>query len=295
MRTAAGAAVVGLLVGALGGVSPAGADQEPPSPACSKLGVIGDSLTVGSASALAPALTTLGIHDFAIDAERGRHIRGNASKSGVRALRALRSAGYSPDCFVVALGTNDIGFSGDSSRYQTWVEEMLTEIGDLPVLWVNVARSKPLGRALAFNAVLVAMRVLHPKLRVGDWAAVAAPHPEWLGIDGIHLRLIGYAARAEWLASQILTQLFVVVPPDIVPECRVTTRLRQGVSSDEVVCLERRLEQLGWLMPGGPNRKFDLSTYRAVARFQRRHWLAPNGNVGSATALALGLAPESPS
>ena len=293
MRAASYAAGVAVVVGALTWGSPAVADQEPPAPKCTKLGVIGDSLTVGSAPVLAPRLTTIGIHDFAIDAERGRHIRANALKSGVRALRALRKTGYSPDCFVVALGTNDIGLSGDTLRYQTWVEEMLAEIGDMPVLWVNVARAKPVGRALAFHQVLVAMRVVHPKLVVGDWAAVAAPHPEWLGIDGIHLRQVGYVARAEWLAVEILARLFEVAPPNIVPDCRITTRLRQRISSDEVVCLEMRLEQLGWPMPGGPDRRFDLSTYRAVARFQRRHWLAPNGTVGPSTALALGLSPAS--
>ena len=82
--------------------SPGPALADDPVAQCTKLAVIGDSLTYGSATTSAAALMARGIYDFAIDAERGRMIRATAQKSGVRALRDLRKKGYTPDCFVVA-------------------------------------------------------------------------------------------------------------------------------------------------------------------------------------------------
>jgi lysophospholipase L1-like esterase len=280
---------VAALLPAIAVAAPAGADD--PTPQCTKLAVIGDSLTYGSAKLLTAELTSRAITDFAVDAERGRMIRSKALKSGVRALQELRKKGYTPDCFVVALGTNDIGLTGDQDKFKTWIDEMMTEIGDHPVLWVNVARPKPTGRAIWFNAVLGERQTHWPNLLIGDWSAVLAPHPEWIAFDKIHLKKAGYAARATWLASEVLNRLYIAAPTLDLPDCSIAHRLHQGSKGPEVTCLETRLEQLGFPMPGGPDEKFDKVTYQAVARFQKWHWLPPNGATGPATVDALGLTP----
>jgi len=207
----------------------------------------------------------------------------------VRALRALRVKGFEPDCAVVALGTNDVMISADPNRYTAWIGEMLDELGEIPVLWVNVAFQKQVARARAFNEVLVAMQATRPRLAVADWFTAAEPHPEWLGPDRLHLRRAGYQYRGTWLASLILDELYGVAPVDDAPDCTITVRLRLGTMHDDVVCLETRLEQFGFEVAGGPDRRFDVTTYRAVARFQSRHWMAPNGIVGPGTVVALGL------
>jgi len=233
-------------------------------------------------------LRAVGLIDFAIDGERGRHIRATPKLSGIMALRALRSRGYQPDCFVIALGTNDVFVSGNAATYRIWIEAMLNEIGDHPVLWVDIVNGKKVAAAATFNSTLRDVAATHPQLVIGEWASFAALHPEWTGRDKIHLKPAGYLGRASWLTEQVVQELYHGTVPALGATCPVPVTVRLGQTNDSVLCLETRLTQLGFDV-GTPDRRFNLATARAVAKFQRWHWRPPSGRADALTRQLLGL------
>jgi hypothetical protein len=272
---------------------PAPAEQ-PAAPTCTKLGVIGDSLIVGAMRTLLVDLRAAGLVDFAVTAERGRWIAPPVVKNGVKALALLRKQGYRPDCFVVALGTNEMYFLGDPVKLRARIETMLALLGDVPTLWVNVHHGGFPARAATFNAVLADAATAHGNLQIADWAPLIAAHPEWLGPDHVHLKKAGYTARADWLTGQIVDKLYAGAVPVLPAACPISHKLKYGDRNAEVVCLETRLVQLGFVLAGPPDDKYDVATARVVMRFQRWHVLPESGNTNRPTAVALGLAEAAP-
>ena len=269
--------------------------EQPVAPVCTKLGVIGDSLIVGATVPLLADFRAAGLVDFAVTAERGRWIAPPVVKNGVKALAALRKQGYGANCFVVALGTNEMYFIADPVKLRARIEMMLAVLGDVPTLWVNVHHGGFPARAVTFNAVLVDVAATHPNVQIADWAPLIAAHPEWLGPDHVHLKNPGYKARAAWLTGQIVEKLYAGGVPALPAACLITHKLKYGDRNADVVCLETRLTQLGFVLAGPPDDKYDVATARAVMRFQRWHVLPESGNTNRSTAVALGLAEPAPS
>lgn len=70
--------------------------------------------------------------------------------------------------------------------------------------------------------------------------------------------------------------------------CRVNRTLQHNVRGDEVLCLERRLLELGYLNTS-IDTYFGTSTVAAVKRFQTNRGLSADGVVGPRTASTLGI------
>lgn len=281
----------------IGAAPEAFADDPPPDPPpaaqCQRLGILGDSLMLGSKTTLVKSLATLGITEFRFDAQVARRIPSSvrAPYSGVKALQAMRAAGYQMDCYLVGLGTNDVWNTTTATKYQTWIRELMTEIGDHPVLWVNVARPRVQQGTDLFNSTLAGMVGEFPKLQVADWASIMPDHPDWFISDKVHLRTPGRVFRGEWMAQQVFDRLFTAAPEPLVPTCSITKALKWKMNNSDVACLETRLVQLGYGLPAAPDNLFDTATYKAVLDFQKAKGLTPNGAVRSQTTAALGLTP----
>jgi peptidoglycan/LPS O-acetylase OafA/YrhL/lysophospholipase L1-like esterase len=115
-------------------------------------------------------------------------------------------------CWVLALGTNDAAdvHVGSPVSMATRIKEIMSLVGNQPVMWVNVKSllsSGPYAETgmLAWNSALIQACASYPNMRVYDWAAAA--EDRWFISDGIHYTSPGYAARAR-LIAQALTQAF---------------------------------------------------------------------------------------
>ena len=111
-------------------------------------------------------------------------------------------------CWVLALGTNDAAdvAVGSNTGLATRIREMMTLIGDQPVMWVNVKSllvSGPYAETnmAAWDSTLLQACARYPNMRVYDWAAVAKNR--WFISDGIHYTSLGYAWRAHLIARAL--------------------------------------------------------------------------------------------
>jgi peptidoglycan/LPS O-acetylase OafA/YrhL len=111
-------------------------------------------------------------------------------------------------CWVLALGTNDTAdvAVGSSVSLATRIKQMMSLIGNQPVMWVNVRSLLAAGpysesNMLLWNRALIQACASHPNMRVYDWAA--ATKDGWFISDGVHYTSAGYAARARLIASAL--------------------------------------------------------------------------------------------
>jgi hypothetical protein len=109
---------------------------------------------------------------------------------------------------VIALGTNDAAdvYVGSSISLSTRIKQMMSVIGDQPVMWVNaktLVSSGPYAESNEqhFNHALVQACSSYPHMRVYDWASAAKN--KWFIPDGIHYYSPGYAARAHLIANAL--------------------------------------------------------------------------------------------
>jgi peptidoglycan/LPS O-acetylase OafA/YrhL/lysophospholipase L1-like esterase len=115
-------------------------------------------------------------------------------------------------CWVLALGTNDAADVrvGSPVSLATRIKEMMSLIGNHPVMWVNVKSLLSAGPyaetgMLAWDSALIQACASYPNMRVYNWASAA--QDGWFISDGIHYTSPGYAARAR-LIAQALAQAF---------------------------------------------------------------------------------------
>ncbi|HTZ64684.1 MAG TPA: acyltransferase family protein [Solirubrobacteraceae bacterium] len=115
-------------------------------------------------------------------------------------------------CWVLALGTNDTAdvYVGSNVGRLARVRQMMSVIGDQPVMWVDVRSLLASGpysehNMRLWNQALLQACSKYPNMRVFDWAAVA--HDGWFIDDGIHYNTPGYAARSR-LIAQALARAF---------------------------------------------------------------------------------------
>jgi peptidoglycan/LPS O-acetylase OafA/YrhL len=112
-------------------------------------------------------------------------------------------------CWVFALGTNEAAnvAAGSTVGYEERIANMMSEVSDQPVLWVNVKSLVTTGPYAADNmrAWDKALRGAcdhYPSMRVYDWAS--AVKDQWFIPDGIHFTTPGYAARGRLIADALL-------------------------------------------------------------------------------------------
>jgi lysophospholipase L1-like esterase len=127
--------------------------------------------------------------------------------NGATVAQQLIRRGYA-GCWVIALGTNDAAdvAVGSAMSMAGRIREMMTLIGNEPVLWVNVVSllsSGPYSESnmQAWDRALLQACPQYPTMRVYDWAAVA--RPSWFISDGIHYTPQGYAERARLIANAL--------------------------------------------------------------------------------------------
>jgi peptidoglycan/LPS O-acetylase OafA/YrhL len=130
--------------------------------------------------------------------------------------RQLIRRGYR-GCWVLALGTNDAAnvAVGSNVGPAARIQQMMSLIGNRPVLWVNVKSllaSGPYaeGNMQLWNRALLRACPRHPAMRVYDWAAAAKR--SWFIPDGIHYTPQGSAERSRLIADA-LARAFPLRPP----------------------------------------------------------------------------------
>jgi len=187
----------------------------PPQPRgarCERVAVIGDSLMDNARWYLRDALGREGFV-FVIDANHSRRIPESvrAPYSGVTAIRQVRSTWGEADCWVIALGSNDLIFgAADPAVAAQLIQAMLAETTPgARVWWVNLDyHDDPefsfdfVGATARFNATLAERAAVDPRVAVIDWFSLAEAHLEWF-FDPVHVDAVGSRARAEQVAEAL--------------------------------------------------------------------------------------------
>lgn len=194
------------------GVAFRATDTLPPPPGCARVVVIGDSLTDNAEPWLRSELESAG-YDFFVDAQPSRRIpeRVSAPYSGVRAALAARGTFGDADCWMIALGSNDLVFGGgEVSTAHALIDEMLAAVSaGASVWWVNVNYHRDprtsfdfVAATATFNAVLADRAAHDPDLTVVDWFTLSEAHPEWF-FDPVHVDRAAGIVRAEFTVAAL--------------------------------------------------------------------------------------------
>jgi peptidoglycan/LPS O-acetylase OafA/YrhL len=119
----------------------------------------------------------------------------------------LVKSGYH-GCWVIALGTNDTAdvYVGSEVGRATRIKEMMSLIGNQPVMWVEVKSLLTSGpyaeqNMELWNQALQRARPKYPNMRLYDWPAVV--QTSWFIDDGIHYTSDGYAHRGQMIAEAL--------------------------------------------------------------------------------------------
>lgn len=169
------------------------------------IGVIGDSVTLGTAPWLADDLATRGWGPVRFHSSVGTRIADDRDFHALSTVRRWRTEGFDPRHVIIGLGQNDVGFTQlDVAGAKVLIERMLDELGpNTEVLWVNITHFWH-EWAQAWNQALDEVAAVRANLVIYDWAAVAAAHPEWVEGDNIHANAAGYRQRSRLVADAAL-------------------------------------------------------------------------------------------
>jgi peptidoglycan/LPS O-acetylase OafA/YrhL len=202
---------------------------------CHAVVYIGDSTSAGM---VMPSY--LPDPDLRLDAQFARvgatsqHIEISRARSIVETLsgqanaeevaRQLVSSGFR-GCWVFALGTNDTAniYAGSTVGRMTRIKQMMSVVGDQPVVWVNLKsllENGPYSEAnmRLWNRILEQACTRYPNMRVFDWASLA--NDSWFISDGTHYTSTGYAQRAR-LTADSLVHAFPASGKEEDPRCVV--------------------------------------------------------------------------
>lgn len=155
-------------------------------------GIIGDSITNQSREHFG---------GWAVSAVDGRYLRGSESTVSI-------SSGNPTT--VIALGSNDVKAVPARSLLEFFAD--LTSVRNAAnpatcLLWVDVSVRGSTAfypnwptQSWTFNTVLPS--VVGGEPRVIRWSSHSAQHPEWFGLDGLHLTDAGEVAYAAFVKDQ---------------------------------------------------------------------------------------------
>lgn len=187
-------------------------DTLAPPPGCARVVVIGDSLTDNSGPWLRAELRSAG-YDHVVDAQPSRRIpeRVRAPYSGVKAARSVRASFGEADCWMVALGSNDLVYGGgDRTAASEMIDEMLGAVTPgASVWWVNVNYHRDprtsfdfVAATTTFNAVVAERAASDPDLHLIDWYTLSEAHPDWF-FDPVHVGRDASVVRAEFTVAAL--------------------------------------------------------------------------------------------
>jgi peptidoglycan/LPS O-acetylase OafA/YrhL len=184
---------------------------------CTTVVHVGDSTSLGllDPAVLAPAqrldarYRAVGVDRVRTDIKGARSIveRYEGEPNAVEAVQARRAAGQD-GCWVMAMGINEVANQvvGGVVPLDDRIDQVMTAIGDAPVLWTTARTLTPSGpwaeRGMpAWNDALARACTRYPTMRVYDWAAEV--QASWFQPDGIHYTGQGYAERSRRLAAAL--------------------------------------------------------------------------------------------
>jgi peptidoglycan hydrolase-like protein with peptidoglycan-binding domain len=87
------------------------------------------------------------------------------------------------------------------------------------------------------------------RLQIANWARYSARHPEWVTSDGVHLTPAGTDAVTDFIAdnvARVLAGRSITPPRPNIPACRTGVVLGPRDRLNDVLCLERHLQSLGF-------------------------------------------------
>ncbi len=178
---------------AAGAAAPPSPAVQPPAPASlppirqvtnADILAIGDSVMVGAATYLGQVGT------IEIDAEEGRQ-----PTAVVSILEAREAAGSVPWSVVIHTGNNGVFTRGE-------FDEIVGALGpNHQIVFINNRVGRPWENSN--NAMMAAAAGAYGNVRVVDWYAASAGHPEYFWSDGIHLRPEGANLYARLIAAAI--------------------------------------------------------------------------------------------
>ena len=179
---------------------------------CDRVIVIGDSLTDNAGPWTRSGLRDAGYEAF-VDAQPSRRIPASvrAPYSGVRAALAARATFGEADCWLVALGSNDLVMGADEAETASaLVHEMLDATTDgATVYWVNVNYHRDprvsfdFPRATAvFNGLVDAIAATNDRVVVVDWFTYSEANRQWF-FDPVHVDRAGSIARAAFTVGAL--------------------------------------------------------------------------------------------
>jgi hypothetical protein len=187
-------------------------DTVPPPAGCRRVVVIGDSLMDNAEPWLVSGLRAAGLTAF-VDAQPSRRIPSSvrAPYSGVKAAWAARAGFGEAECWVVALGSNDLPYGGlDPAVVNAWIDEMLDAVTPgARVWWMNLDYHRDprwsfnFVRATAvFNQVLADRAAADADLELIDWYSLAEANLQWF-FDPVHVDRTGSIARANLTVASL--------------------------------------------------------------------------------------------
>jgi len=162
--------------------------------------VIGDSLTVSADDEITAALEAAGVDLVIVDARESRRMASGSRDlpSGVSAIGDVVDT-RTPDLWVVALGTNDVG----SERFGDDLLEVLAALPEgAPLVWVDLWIRDRADEVHEANDSIRRLLASRPSTLVADWW----PHGTDDGVitgDGIHLTDAGQMTFAEVIRSAV--------------------------------------------------------------------------------------------
>ena len=113
-------------------------------------------------------------------------------------------------CWILALGTNDSADvnAGSNVGRAARIHEMMSIIGDQPVMWINVLTIAGSPEYYEESGMhewdedLLAACHRFPSMRVLNWAALAKH--KWFIPDGVHYTTVGYEHRTKIIAHGLV-------------------------------------------------------------------------------------------
>jgi lysophospholipase L1-like esterase len=172
-----------------------------PSGEVHDVAMVGDSITVASTDEIEKAVQSLGV-DLTIRAEVGRRIGNGETPAPGTSIVDEILADDTPDLWVIALGTNDLGQFDTDEEYQAAIENLLSLIpSGTPVAWINTYVVAKPDESAQFDAALQSVLQRRGRATIGNWAVLA--DGDGVLSDGIHPTDDGATLFAGVVESQI--------------------------------------------------------------------------------------------
>lgn len=152
-------------------------------------GFIGDSTGIGMIELgnVVGQLRAAGWGPVRATAICGGRTQGTTQFSALTTLAEWRRSGFDPQLYVVALGSNDVGFCENRvADCRAGIDGVLRTIGgDRHVVWQNISHPQPSWET-AWNQALADARAVTPLMVVADWLSAVNANPALTTWDRVH-------------------------------------------------------------------------------------------------------------